>query len=67
MILITELCVYVASNLDMQANKRHGCNMPCVTLHRSKLSHSHISHFAVGERLVDRRLFRPQNKPDYNN
>jgi len=25
MILITEFCLYVASNLDMQANKRHGC------------------------------------------
>jgi len=67
MILITELCFYVATNLDMQANKRHGCNVPWMTLHRSKVSHSHISHFAVGERLMDRRLFRLQNQPDCSN
>jgi len=28
MILITEFFLYVASNLDMQANKRHGYNVP---------------------------------------
>jgi hypothetical protein len=66
MILITEFCLYIASNLDMQANKRHGCNIPGMTLQRSKLSHLHISHFAFGERLMFRWLFRPQNQPDYS-
>jgi hypothetical protein len=30
MILIIKFCLHVASNLDMQANKWHGCNMPCI-------------------------------------
>jgi len=28
MLLITKFFLYVASNLDMQASKRHGCNVP---------------------------------------